>query len=131
MRISDWSSDVCSSDLATRNFGWTVVGIEKGTAGLMARPVQAQDLDPDMFDGTFLRRGGTILGTTNKGNPFAFPMPDGTLVDRSEEVIEGWRSLGLDGLIGIGGDGSFAILRRLAEQGGIPLVGVPKTIDND
>src|SRR3546814_17954677 len=83
-----------------------------------------------MFDGTFLRRGGTILGTTNKGNPFAFPMPDGTLVDRSEEVIEGWRSLGLDGLIGIGGDGSFAILRRRAEPGGIPLVGVPTPIDH-
>ncbi len=116
---------------ATRNLGWTVVGIEKGTAGLMTRPVQARELDPGQFDGTFLRRGGTILGTTNKGNPFAFPMPDGSVVDRSEEVIAGWRELGLDALIGIGGDGSFAILRRLANQGGIALVGVPKTIDND
>ena len=116
---------------ATASFGWTVIGIEKGTAGLMARPVQARELDPKLFDGLFLRRGGTILGTTNKGDPFAFPMPDGSVVDRSEEVIEGWRMLDLDALIGIGGDGSFAILRRLANQGGIKLVGVPKTIDND
>jgi 6-phosphofructokinase len=51
--------------------------------------------------------------------------------DRSAEVIEGVRLLGLDALIGIGGDGSFAILRKLAQQGGIPMVGIPKTIDND
>ena len=58
-------------------------------------------------------------------------MPDGSLRDRSAEVIEGAQSLGLDALIGIGGDGSFAILRRLAQQGGLKLVGIPKTIDND
>jgi 6-phosphofructokinase 1 len=75
--------------------------------------------------------GGTILGTTNKGDPFAFPMSDGTFRDRSEEIIEGYQLLGLDALIGIGGDGSLAILRRLAQQGGINLVGIPKTIDND
>jgi uncharacterized protein (TIGR02444 family) len=58
-------------------------------------------------------------------------MPDGVLLDRSPELIEGYRELGLDALIGIGGDGSFAILRRLAQQGGFKLVGIPKTIDND
>ncbi len=116
---------------AVLNYGWTVLGIEKGTQGLMSRPVQAEEMDPRSFDGTLLRRGGTILGTTNKGDPFAFPMPDGSKRDRSEEVIEGYRMLGLDALIGIGGDGSFAILRRLAQQGGLNLVGVPKTIDND
>ena len=78
-----------------------------------------------------LRMAGTILGTSNRGDPFAFPMPDGSLKDRSAEVIEGVRVLGLDALIGIGGDGSFAILRRLAQQGDIPFVGIPKTIDND
>ena len=46
-------------------------------------------------------------------------------------MIEGVRMLGLDGLIGIGGDGSMAILRHLGQQGNIPFVGVPKTIDND
>src|SRR5258708_5698431 len=73
----------------------------------------------------------TILGTTNKGDPFAFPMPDGSLRDRSKEVIAAYHALRLDALIGIGGDGSFTILRRLAQQGGLPLVGMPKTIDND
>jgi 6-phosphofructokinase 1 len=58
-------------------------------------------------------------------------MLDGSLLDRSEEVIEGFRLLGLDALIGIGGDGSMAILRHLAQQGDIPFVGIPKTIDND
>ena len=57
-------------------------------------------------------------------------MPDGSVHDRSTEVIEAY-ILALDALIGIGGDGSFAILRRLAQQGGLKLVGIPKTIDND
>src|SRR6185369_9162347 len=111
--------------------GWTVVGIRNGTAGLMERPVQAQELGFAVTETSVMRQGGTILGTTNKGDPFAFPMPDGTVLDRSNEVIAGYRELKLDALIGIGGDGSFAILRRLAQQGGINLVGIPKTIDND
>src|SRR5690606_4757681 len=97
----------------------------------MARPVEAEDLDVEITASAIMRQGGTVLGTTNKGNPFAFPMPDGRVIDRSPEVIEGYRQLKLDALIGIGGDGSFAILRRLAEQGGLTLVGIPKTIDND
>ena len=72
-----------------------------------------------------------MLGTTNEGNPFAFPMSDGTLLDRSDEIIEGYHLLGIDALIGIGGDGSLAILRKLAKQGNLNLVGIPKTIDND
>jgi ATP-dependent phosphofructokinase / diphosphate-dependent phosphofructokinase len=111
--------------------GWNVKGIRQGTAGLMARPPQALPLDLSHTSHTMLLAGGTILGTTNSGNPFAYPMQDGRLADRSEEVIEGYRQLGLDALIGIGGDGSFAILRRLAQQGGIDFVGIPKTIDND
>ncbi len=116
---------------ATQNYGWQVIGVQKGTYGLMVRPTLYETLEPSRFDGTTLRMGGTILGTTNKGDPFAFPMPNGERIDRSEEVIGGYRELGLDALIGIGGDGSFAILRRLAQQGGWKLVGVPKTIDND
>ncbi len=81
--------------------------------------------------GELLRRGGTILGTTNKGDPFAYPMPDGRLLDRSDEVIAGYRELKLEGLIVAGGDGSLHILRRLAEKGAIPLIGIPKTIDYD
>jgi 6-phosphofructokinase 1 len=116
---------------AVHGYGWRVLGIRQGTAGLMRRPVDAELLDPGRADFNLLRQGGTILGTTNTGDPFAFPMPDGNLSDRSAEVIEGARLLGLDALIGVGGDGSFSILRRLAQKGGIRLVGIPKTIDND
>ncbi len=116
---------------AIEGYGWEAIGIRQGTHGLLARPVEAEALDLALFSGTLLRTGGTILGTTNKGDPFDYPRPDGSRADRSEEVIEGYRLLGLDALIGIGGDGSLAILRRLAEQGGLNLVGIPKTIDND
>lgn len=111
--------------------GWTVIGIKEGTAGLLSRPLKYEVLTPEMVSGVMMRLGGTILGTTNRGDPFAFPMADGTVKDRSEEILGGCRELGLDALIGIGGDGSFAILRRLAIQGGLKLVGIPKTIDND
>lgn len=111
--------------------GWETIGILEGTAGLLASEPQYRSLKPGDFDGTLLRRGGTILGTTNNKDPFDFPMPDGTRKDRSDEVIEGYKKLGLDAVIGIGGDGSFAILRQLARKGGINMVGIPKTIDND
>src|ERR1700758_3686021 len=116
---------------ANEGYGWRVLGIHQGTMGLLHRPVQFEELGPNIVTTNILRMGGTILGTTNKGDPFAFPMPDGSLRDRSGELIEGYRALGIDALIGIGGDGSFAILRRLAQQGGLNLVGIPKTIDND
>ena len=111
-------------------YGWEVFGINKATHGLMSRPPQAIQLRTQQVD-PYLTMGGTFLGTTTKGDPFAFPMADGTFMDRSNEIIEGYHQLGLDALIGIGGDGSLAILRKLAQQGGINLVGIPKTIDND
>lgn len=116
---------------AVLTYGWQVVGIKEGTQGLLQRPVGYQVLDLPMVDGNMMRLGGTILGTTNRGDPFAYPMADGTLKDRSDEIVGGYRELGLDALIGIGGDGSFAILRKLAQKGGLNLVGIPKTIDND
>jgi 6-phosphofructokinase 1 len=116
---------------AVLGYGWRVLGLRQGTQGLLRRPVDYEVLDLRNANPAMARMAGTILGTTNHGDPFAFPMPDGSLKDRSEEVIEGVRLLGLDALIGIGGDGSLAILRRLAQQGGIPFVGIPKTIDND
>lgn len=115
---------------AIDSYGWEVLGIQQATHGLMVRPPQALQLTPEKID-PYLTTGGTMLGTTNKGDPFAFPMGDGTMCDRSQEIIEGYHLLGLDALIGIGGDGSLAILRRLAQQGGLNLVGIPKTIDND
>ena len=116
---------------AVQGYGWRVYGIRQGTTGLLRRPVEADELDLSVATVNILRLGGTVLGTTNRGDPFAFPMPDGSVKDRSPELIEGVRQLGIDALIGVGGDGSFSILRRLAQQGGINLVGIPKTIDND
>ena len=116
---------------AINGFGWKVLGIKYGTQGLMERPINATELDLDLFTGDFLRRGGTILGSINRGDPFAFPMPDGSVSDRSQEIIAGYHSLKLDAIIGIGGDGSLSILRKLAEQGDMNLIGIPKTIDND
>lgn len=111
--------------------GWETVGILDGTAGLLRDPPEYRILHPNDFDGNVMRMGGTILGTTNKGNPFAFPMADGSTKDLSGKIIDGFKSLNIDAVIGIGGDGSFAILRKLASKGNINMVGIPKTIDND
>lgn len=111
-------------------YGWDVVGICQATQGLLETPPKVVPLTVAKVD-SILTMGGTILGTTNKGNPFAYKMPDGTVRDRTQEMIDGYHSLGLDALIGIGGDGSLAILHRLATQGKIHFVGIPKTIDND
>lgn len=111
--------------------GWEIVGILDGTAGLLQDPPEYRVLHPNEFDGNVMRLGGTILGTTNKGNPFAFPMADGSTKDLSGKIIDGFKALNLDAVIGIGGDGSFAILNKLAKKGGINMVGIPKTIDND
>lgn len=111
--------------------GWEVLGIEDGTVGLIERPMRYKNLTKEMFDTTIMRLGGTILGTTNKGNPFKFPMPDGSFKDLSDDIIEGIRMLDVEALIGIGGDGSMAILSEIARRGGTNVVCIPKTIDND
>lgn len=111
--------------------GWTVLGIEHGTQGLMDSPPRARVLEASDFDGTLMRQGGTILGSSNYGDPFAYPQLDSEDLDRSDEVIAGYKALQLDALIGVGGDGSISILNRLAEKGGLNLVCIPKTIDND
>jgi 6-phosphofructokinase len=78
--------------------------------------------------------GGTILGTTNRGNPLRWPAkrPDGSVsyADRSQDVVDALARHQLDALVAIGGDGSLSIAHRLSEMG-VKLVGVPKTIDND
>jgi phosphofructokinase-like protein len=115
--------------------GWEVYGIRSSYGGLLegAGPQGIIPLDEERVRGiTYL--GGTILGTTNKGDPYAYPttLPDGkrTTVDRSEEVIRNFKRLGFDALIAIGGDGSLRIAYQLFKRG-IPTVAVPKTIDND
>lgn len=116
---------------AIQKYGWKVYGIIDGTMGLINRPLQYKELTLATFEGHYLREGGTFLGTTNKGDPFAFPMPDGSRKDRSAEFAEGCKALDLDALVVIGGDGSMRIVSKLCERANIGMVGVPKTIDND
>ena len=116
---------------AKNTYSMEVLGIQDGTVGLMQRPVAYLPLDYQTFSGALLRQGGTFLGTTNKGNPFKFPMGDGSFKDRSQEIIDGYHELGLEGLIVIGGDGSMAILTEIAKRGDLKIVAIPKTIDND
>lgn len=111
--------------------GWEVIGVENGTAGLLEEIPRYKLLKADDFDGNIMRQGGTILGTTNSRNPFNYEMPDGKRVDRSDELIAAFKRLGVESLIAIGGDGSFDILNKLAKKGGLNIVGIPKTIDND
>jgi 6-phosphofructokinase 1 len=117
--------------LRANALNWEVIGITNGAHGLLETPARIMPLSVKTVDTVIMRQGGTILGTTNKGNPLAYPMPDGTTKDRSHEIIEAYHKLGCDALIGIGGDGSLDILSQLAKQGEFPLIGIPKTIDND
>jgi 6-phosphofructokinase 1 len=141
--------------LSAHRRGWECYGIRRGYDGLYQRgshisfaytkPYEGPErrkgestggllrLGPDQVRG-ITHLGGTILGTTNRGNPFRWPtrMPDGTIqeVDRSGEIVTAFKSLRLDALVAIGGDGSLTIAHDLWRLG-IPVVGVPKTIDND
>jgi 6-phosphofructokinase 1 len=116
---------------AIEGYGMKVIGIQDGTAGLIDRPIRHRELAKNLFAGHLLRESGTFLGTTSKGNPLHWQMPDGTYCDMSPTFAEGVRELGLDALIVIGGDGSMRIVSQLCERAQIGMVGVPKTIDND
>jgi len=112
------------------NMGWEVWGIEDGFDGLITKAVRR--LHPVDVRG-ILQLGGTILGSTNRADPFAYPTRRrGKLVesDRSEEVLRSFRRFGFDVVVAIGGEGTLTIAERFHRKG-LPLVGVPKTIDND
>ena len=116
---------------ATLEHGWTVLGIQDGYDGLIwpekTRPLTAQDISG------ILPRGGTILGTSNRGNPFAYPVRENgntVMKDVSAQLLENIQKLALDALIVVGGDGTMKIGLELFRRG-TPIVGVPKTIDND
>lgn len=116
---------------AKEKYNLDVYGILEGTVGLMERPPRYIKLDYGTFSGNLIRQGGTFLGTTNKGNPFKYPMSDGTFKDRTAEIVGGYHEMGLDGLIVIGGDGSMKIIKEIADKGNLNIVAIPKTIDND
>jgi 6-phosphofructokinase 1 len=117
--------------------GWECYGIRDGFNGILS-PKQYPHggvipLTREMVrDITHL--GGTIIGTTNRGNPLHFPVtnPDGSITerDRTDELVQGLAIYGIDALISVGGDGSMQIAAALARKG-VRVIGVPKTIDND
>ncbi len=118
--------------------GFEVVGIRDGYNGLLLPELfpPGEGLIPltrSRVSG-ITHLGGTILGTTNKGNPLKFPTrgKDGTMYekDRSDELVRCFRRAKIDALIAVGGDGSLKIASVLARKG-LKVVGVPKTIDND
>ena len=112
--------------------GRRVIGIEDGFEGLLRAPEAVKELTHESVRG-ILPQGGTILGTTNRGNPFAFKViEDGVerTKDLSGVVVEKIGKLGIDALIVIGGDGSLSIGLDFFKLG-VPVVGIPKTIDND
>jgi len=111
------------------NSGIEVVGLEDSFDGLIEAG-RSRILTPHDVRG-IMRLGGTILGTVNRGDPFAYPIEtsDG-IRDYSDRVIEMFGKMGLDALVCIGGDGTLGISYKFYQKG-IPLVGVPKTIDND
>lgn len=114
---------------ACHHRGWELIGLKRGYAGLLDT-AEITVLGRDAVRGIG-HQAGTILGTTNHGDPFAWvDRGDPTPRDRSDEVVEGFKRLGLSALIAVGGDGSMRIAQGLHEKG-IPIVGVPKTIDND
>lgn len=112
--------------------GWEVFGSRSGYKGLLDRDelyrLQLEDVE-DIYS-----TGGTILGSTNKGDPFAMPFEnlagEVKFVDISDKILENFNRMGFDCHVAIGGDGSLEIAHRFAEKG-MPVVGVPKTIDND
>jgi 6-phosphofructokinase 1 len=104
--------------------GAKVIGFRDGFEGLIKN--QKRELQPEDVSG-ILTKGGTILGTSNRANPFAYGEKK---KDVSRQAVRNFRSLKLDALICIGGDGTLNIAHRL-HQLGVPIIGVPKTIDND
>jgi ATP-dependent phosphofructokinase / diphosphate-dependent phosphofructokinase len=111
------------------NAGVECLGLEDSFDGLVY-PERSRVLTPADVTG-ILRLGGTILGTTNRGNPFVYPISaTGGTADYSSRCIENFRALELQALVVIGGDGTLTIAHEF-HQRGLPVVGVPKTIDND
>jgi ATP-dependent phosphofructokinase / diphosphate-dependent phosphofructokinase len=112
---------------------WEVYGSIEAFNGVLNETQEIIKLTSKRVAGIHVK-GGTILKTTNKGNPLKFPVPqaDGTIkfIDRSDELVSKLKKLNFDAIVNIGGDGSQKISQALFEKG-LPMVGVPKTIDND
>jgi ATP-dependent phosphofructokinase / diphosphate-dependent phosphofructokinase len=116
---------------ARNTYGWEVVGVRNGFEGLVEE--QYVEIDPQRVQ-LALPRGGTMLGSSNRANPFAYPLhlPDGRVevMDVSERILKNLDKLALEGLIVVGGDGTMTFSKKFVDRGA-RIVGVPKTIDND
>jgi phosphofructokinase-like protein len=115
---------------AMSHFNCKVIGILDGFEGLVEG--RNRELTPIDVLG-IINQGGTILGTSNKGDPFHYPMGERAnmrIVDASQQVLDHYRNLRLDVLFAIGGDGTQTIAHKLSQMG-MNVIGVPKTIDND
>ena len=112
---------------ALLNYGMEVVGIRDGYLGLIENRYVL--LSYEDVSG-ILTQGGTILGASNKTNPFKYPSSSGKLRDVSSLVLENVELMDLDGLVCIGGDGTLIVAYKLYKKG-LKVVGIPKTIDND
>jgi len=113
--------------------GWEVYGSRSGYKGLLD-PDELVRLTPELVE-DITPTGGTILGSTNKGNPFAMPVKNLAgeiqVIDVSERIMQNFTRMGFSCHIAVGGDGSLEIAHRFAIERGMPVIGVPKTIDND
>lgn len=120
--------------LGALNRGWEVLGIRRGYEGLLDSPAGVLTLDRERVRGIF-HQGGTILGTTNRGDPFRYPVPgpagDKVPTDLGDQVVARLDELGVSALVALGGDGSMRIANELLARGLSRVIGVPKTIDND
>lgn len=118
---------------AAQTEDWEVVGSIQSFDGVLLEPNEIVELNEKNVAGIHYQ-GGTILGTTTKGGPFAWPVKqsDGSwkFIDRSDEMIQKLKDMGVEAVISIGGDGSQRISQKLFEKG-LNIIGVPKTIDND
>lgn len=120
--------------LSARVRGWEVYGIKHGYRGLIeSEPDGVVLLDREAVRG-ITHLGGTILGSTNRGDPFNYPMRRGDQLvarDVSETLIRRFRERGFEALIALGGDGSIRLAKKLLDRGLPRVIAVPKTIDND
>lgn len=115
---------------AMHKYGWEVIGFREGYRGLVMNDYVK--FKPGDVSG-ILDKGGTILGSSNRDNPFSFKIEkDGKteFKDMSERVIDNVCMHGIDCMVLIGGDGTLTSARDFARKG-LKVIGVPKTIDND
>jgi phosphofructokinase-like protein len=114
---------------AVGEYGMRVIGIEDSFEGLLGE-TSTRELKPADVRG-LLPRGGTILGTRNRGRFVKHEEGTATKPEESYlEAIANLERLGVEALVVLGGEGTLAIAAHL-DRHGFPVVGVPKTIDND